>query len=334
MTSVGRLEDHPDSALLQRQGSHLLFLFERASPIQPQDVTVNYVPDLSLRAAAPAPLNQVLNAFPLPTPGAPDLGNGLTEFVGSWSTPSSIDSVSLRLDHAIGARNRTFFRYSQTPSRAMTRGNSEQGVGAGSSSPSVVTTSSYEPRTFTLGVTSQLAAQISNEIRGNLSSNVVTERYAPDNFGGAEAVNMAALQGLNPASVQSVETLLYIGSYGLGIAAGNTIGTQRQWNIVDNLSVSAGRHNLKVGFDWRRLTPTVNQGPFAAYLYFSEGSVAANSVDLGFGEASSAYYPLYTNLSAFLQDEWHLKPRLNLSLGLRWEVNPAPAQRQAFFPTP
>jgi len=34
--------------------------------------------------------------------------------------------------------------------------------------------------------------------------------------------------------------------------------------------------------------------------------------------------PIYTNFSAFLQDEWKASKRLSLSLGLRWELNPPP----------
>src|SRR5882672_8803757 len=43
-------------------------------------------------------------------------------------------------------------------------------------------------------------------------------------------------------------------------------------------------------------------------------------------------YPLYTNFSAFAQDEWRVTQRLNLSLGLRWEVNPPPDVTQGLKP--
>ena len=43
-------------------------------------------------------------------------------------------------------------------------------------------------------------------------------------------------------------------------------------------------------------------------------------------------YPLYTNFSAFAQDEWKVSQRLSLSLGLRWEVNPAPGVTKGLKP--
>src|SRR5207249_7480621 len=44
-------------------------------------------------------------------------------------------------------------------------------------------------------------------------------------------------------------------------------------------------------------------------------------------------YPLIQNFSLFAQDEWRVSPRLSLSLGLRWEVNPAAGATQGTKPS-
>lgn len=80
------------------------------------------------------------------------------------------------------------------------------------------------------------------------------------------------------------------------------------------------------------MTPTANPGLFAAYEYYNEAAVDSNNVGYGFGEATAAAYPLYTNFSAFIQDEWHALPRLNASFGLRWDVNPAPGVTAGLMP--
>jgi hypothetical protein len=308
------------------------FSYEGLRLVQPQDVTINAVPDLTLRQSAPAPLDQVLNAFPLPTPNTPSLGGGLAEYVGGWSTPSQLDSVSLRLDHAIGDHTRIFFRYSQTPSKSVSRGNSQLN-GTGYESPSVVTASSYEPRTFTLGVTSELPGRLSNDLRANLTTNVNHSLVTTDSFGGATPVDLGQLQGVGTQPAYTVDVSLYSGSYALGILEGGEIGSQRQWAVVDTLGALRGNHNFKFGIDWRRLTPTVNPGsPYVSYLYFSDASVVANSVGYGFAESSTAFYPVYANFSAFIQDEWHATPHLNVSLGLRWEINPAPGAARGLMP--
>ena len=42
--------------------------------------------------------------------------------------------------------------------------------------------------------------------------------------------------------------------------------------------------------------------------------------------------PVFTNFSAFVQDEWKATRRLSLSLGLRWDVNPAPGNEIGYLP--
>ncbi len=85
----------------------------------PQAATVNLVPSATLRANAPAPLNQALNAFPLPN--GQDFGDGIAQFIGSWSNPGSLNSTSVRFDRVVGDRLRFFFRFSDTGSDSTTR---------------------------------------------------------------------------------------------------------------------------------------------------------------------------------------------------------------------
>ncbi|PYS56451.1 MAG: TonB-dependent receptor, partial [Acidobacteria bacterium] len=70
------------------------FSYEGLRLVAPQAATVTFVPDAALRASAPAALQRVLNAFPLQSPnGIDDTANGVAQFIGSWSNPSSINST-------------------------------------------------------------------------------------------------------------------------------------------------------------------------------------------------------------------------------------------------
>jgi len=94
-----------------------------------------------------------------------------------------------------------------------------------------------------------------------------------------------------------------------------------------------GRHQLKVGFDYRRLTPVEGFGfPFVDYVFLSTSGATANNPDFTFALNGPAAYPLYTNFSAFAADEWKVLARLNVSIGLRWEVNPPPGVTQGTKP--
>ena len=306
--------------------------YEGLRLLQPQAAGVSIVPTSSLRELAPSALQPVLNAFPVPNcpPGSAictnDLGNGLGQFLGSWSDPSHIDSLGIRLDHAVGNALRLFFRFSSTSSSEDAQNQFM---------PSRRDSTALTTRTYTWGVTSSFSPGLTNEFRMNYSSNENTFFGSLTNFGGATAANLFELQGLggSASAPRSVAVDLLFGSYIASIMQFGNFGEQRQWNIVDSLGLSVGRHQLRIGFDFRRLAPEiVTSNPSLEYDYFSSPSVQSNSVDYGDAISSAAAFPVYTNFSAFVQDEWRPRPQLTLSMGLRWEVNPAPSAAKGNLP--
>jgi len=292
---------------------------------QPQAANVTYVPDTLLRASTTEPLKQVLNAFPIPN--GTDLGNGLAEFRSTSSSPAHIDSTGVRLDHTIRDRLRLFFRFNNTSSGVTTQGTG--GVA------SVFDSTTFTTRTYTFGATSSFSSSVNNEFRLNYSSNEGTSSATPGTFGGAVPANLFQLQGFATGAKPSpnIQIGLYLGSQSPTLIQGGGSSKQKQWNAIDSLSLSRSGHQFKFGFDFRGLKPDVYQSsPVALYRYFSSASVQANSVDLGVGISQASVFPIYSNFSAFAQDEWRLAPGLSLSMGLRWEVNPPPGARNGNHP--
>lgn len=288
----------------------------------PQEATVNYVPDSTLRAAAPGLLQNALSAFPVAN--GPDVGNGIAEFISSWSNPSSLDATSVRLDHVLSQKLRLFFRVSDTPSEVQSRGNGPY------STPTMLESSKYASRTYTGGANALLASQLSDEFRLNYTSNQVTSGISLGTFGGSTLADLPQLSGL-PSDAE-LDLLLLYGGYQVGIAQGHSSGIQRQWNLANTVTLSRSRHLLKLGADYRRLSPeAIPFSPFVEYLYQSEAAVQSNSA---FAVAANyvAAYPRYTNFSAFAQDDWRVTSRLSLSLGLRWEYDPAPGVTRGLKP--
>ena len=293
----------------------------------PQPASSSDVPDAALRASAPAPLNQVLDAWPVQSPnGIDDTTNGIAQFIGSWSNPSSLDSTSIRFDHVVSDKLRLFFRFSDSSSSSIRRGGT-------AIPPSVSNLSDFSMRTYTAGWNSILHNRISNELRLNYSSNETAAGCNVDAFGGSTPVDLRRLTGLDNSSAPGVG--LFIGPHSTFIAQQDLqelSGEVRQWNVVDTMSVSLGRHQFKFGVDYRRLASSAVQPAYTPfYLYLSSNAVTSNS-GLISPTANAPGYPLYKNFSAFAQDEWRVSSRLSLSLGLRWEVNPPPGVTQGLNP--
>src|SRR5438105_3433954 len=243
------------------------FNYEGLRLSAPQAAVVNYVPDAALRASAPSPLNQALNAFPVPN-GKDDPANGIAQFIGTWSNPASIDSTSVRLDHVFKERHRLFFRFSDTQSNSSVRG-----VYTQNETPSSNQISSYTTRTYTAGVTSLVTNRLSNDLRLNYSSNFTTNDFAVDPIAGSAPVDLGQLSGTSGATVA-----LQYGGYQVQLQQLPFSGAQRQWNLVDTVSLSSGRHQFKFGADFRRLTPFAVPSPtYVNYYYFDPSAVTSNS---------------------------------------------------------
>jgi hypothetical protein len=309
------------------------FSYEGVRLAQPAPATTTYVPSLAFRAAAPAALQPVMNAFPLPTPGAPTF-QGLAEFNGTGTIPNVIDATSIRVDEAISSKLRLFFRFANTPSHT-------DEIGYETASFAYVQRNITSTRVYTLGATSPLTNNINNEFRLNYTSNVSGSVSAPQAFGGSVPFDMAAASGVNAATAQNYFTYVEIyypaGQYSL-LEQGRLQNPQSQWNLTDTLSYLHGRHQFKFGIDYRRGLPNVLGigNPYWGVAYEQPSSVTNNTPDYSFVLVNEPQYPVFINNSVFVQDEWKTTPKLSLSIGLRWEVNPAPGDRhhtQSYFLT-
>ena len=280
------------------------------------------VPTLALRQGAPAGMQPILNSFPLPN--GRDLGNGLAEFSSGYSDPSSLDATSIRIDHTVSSKLLLFGRFNNAPSESKTR--------RAPDSLSSVQTGKLEATTITIGATSSFTPTLNNEFRINFSRNSAFFRIEPDDFGGAIPVprNVMIPTQWDVPAAQGNTTLNFVGrtaGFPRVQFAGDKDTTHRQFNILDSVSLSVGEHQLKFGFDFRRLTPTAAQSPYLIDTTFASiAQVQASSPGTTVILATLPTEPVFLNWSLFAQDTWRVSPRLSLTLGLRWDVNPAPTE--------
>lgn len=285
---------------------------------QPQAASIQYVPDNYMRQQSQPALQTILNAFPIQT--GIDYGTSdspsLAQVIRSYSLPSRIDSTSIRIDHTISEKLSLFFRYGYTPSSTDSRTLSE------------LTHQNIGTNTYTLGATSQLSTSTSNEFRLGYARSASSDIGAMDSFGGATPINLATAMGLGGYADPTPYFDLYFSGIGsLAVQAPNTHSIGRQWNVNDSTSVTRGRHQVKYGVDYRRITSPLTPASPLAYTEFENSpSVLANMTNFAFVQNSAPATPIFNELAAFAQDEWRLVPRLTLSLGLRWELDPAPTE--------
>jgi hypothetical protein len=310
------------------------FSYEGLRLTAPQAATGNPVPDLCMRGLDVCPpgrlpaasaLQPIVNAFPLPSAtGFEDAADGVGQFIGGWSNPSSLDSTSVRFDHFVNDKLRLFFRFSDTGSQSNVRKVNT------TAPPTVEAANVYSFRAYTAGATSSFSSRVTNDFRLNYTSNMTTNRQFISPFGGSSPASLRQLSGIGPDTGEYI--YLFLGPYLCFLGELQTSGAQRQWNLVDTITLSSGRHQTKVGVDFRRLAPFAGRPSYIpAYFFFGESNVELNSGNI-FPSASAPAYPLYKNLSAFAQDEWRASQRLSLSFGLRWDVNPAPGAAQGTKP--
>ena len=285
---------------------------------QPTAATIQYVPDLFMRQQATAAMQPILNAFPLPN--GIDYGTAtspsLAQFIASFSLPSSIDSTSIRLDQVISHKLSLFFRFGDTPSSTVSRPYFARN------------TTSINGQTFTIGATSQLSSGLSNEFRLGYARSNSSQIGVVDNFGGATPTNLVSDLGGNP----SISTLPELIFYYAGIGEALFVpyfgkNASRQWNLVDAFNLSLGHHNLKFGIDYRRIASPITPPaivPLAEFL--STQSALDGTPELSEISNYKSATPLFNETALFVQDEWRVHRRLNLSLGLRWEVDPPPTE--------
>jgi hypothetical protein len=289
---------------------------------QPQ-VANTYVPSLTTRQNAPAPVQPLLNAFPLPN-GA-DLGNGTAAFTAGYSDPSTLDAYSGRIDYLLSQRLVLFGRYSNAPSSLVQRAGGSDLMQAYND----LLHTKGRTQTLTVGANATITPQAINEFRFNYSLNRDHSFVTLDNFGGALPLSNSILfpspESLSNASFDFLGDFNPFGlSYQVGELANNV---QHQFNVTDNVSWILGTHQLKFGIDYRRLNPDEEFSTYQLlYIFGSLANVVANSaLESAVISRTPDVQMVTSDWSLFAQDTWKVMRNLTVTYGLRWEYNTAPS---------
>jgi len=193
-----------------------------------------------------------------------------------------------------------------------------------------------------------LQPNLINEFRAGYSKANFTNSY-PQAAKGDSIIASLGIQGLPGTPVNGLggTPVFYIGDFlgGQTSQYGHPqIINNGTLQFGDNISWVHGRHSVKFGFDFRRLTfePSItflNGDEYGDYLFTGDftsgfGAVPKNQDVHGFADFLLGYVadakqakngpngkPFGYHYGGFIQDEWRMLPNFTIDVGLRYEVN-------------
>jgi hypothetical protein len=295
-----------------RDKTFFFFSYEGLRLQQPVAAQLYQVPSQTLRTTAPSVLQPFLNAFPVST--SPDLGNGLSNLTVGYVAPSSLDTVSIRMDRNVSGKLSIFGRYSGVPSQSAARQPTDLAQ---------VNATTINVKAAVIGANYLISSSLADEFRIGVTGNDTKSQRYLDDFGGATPFSMSGVPGLSDNSWLTF--FLFYGTYPYYLLEPQS-NKQRQINVVDSLTQTIGRHNFKYGVDYRRLLTSEELPPLWEVGFFeSEDQVLSdNPAGLYVYTQSIDMKAALSNYSLYAQDEWKATPRLSASLGVRWDLNPPP----------
>jgi hypothetical protein len=264
------------------------------------------------------------------SPTLPGLANNAVRF---GENVNDLDQFTIRLDHALTGSQSLSLRHSSSFNDASTP--SLLANGSGLLAP-------IDNHNATLAHTWTLTPGAVNELRFGYANYDSLTTY---NDGGLPTVASLGLNGFESADLgvppmpritfsggDAFTPLNYGANANFGMAALTKISNT--YTLSDTLTYTRSSHVLKAGFEGRRVAfNALQQTNARGSLSFSPSANSTNTTGYPFADfliglpsstqevaIKQPILLLQTEIASYVQDDWRIKPRLLLSLGLRHEA--------------
>jgi len=202
------------------------------------------------------------------------------------------------------------------------------GLWAGNNYPGLVNTTVDSPGKNVVGnLTWTISPKVVNEFEFVWAQGTYGSSIAGGQFATSSTVNGALTAGTSvyPDPYGRVPAVSIVGV--TGFSAGSAPWKERNLDrtYFDNISYSAGKHNLRAGFQFQQMIKTENatEGE-AGYNFNSWGDFIVGDV-ASFSQTSRDVVPdlHYVNSEAYVNDDWKVGNRLTINIGLRYSFFPS-----------
>lgn len=267
---------------------------------------------------------QFLQFFPDPNRGDPAAyPNGVPNYYVNQSSNRTSNQFDVRGDQYFGQKALVFARYSW------------KNFGIESPQALLVPTSqqSIQDRLFVIAGNYNFTPALTNEFRFGFTY----EKSGNTNgFNGPAFAASTGLQGLQNLFFNGISELDFNNLSSLNADRLTSLTQSRTRQYLDTTTWQIRQHTLKFGVDFRQVRAVTPLGFFGADNYGTFDFTAAQFTGAEFADflvgtpnvtaydtvaADNDGRSLYSN--AFAQDEWHARPNLVLSFGVRYEYHPA-----------
>ena len=164
-------------------------------------------------------------------------------------------------------------------------------------------------------------------------------RFPNYDYNSSQGFNIATL-GFSPSYANSISPALsefpninMTSLYGLGDSGDNSYYSEASSNFSTSVDKNMGRHNVKGGFDYRKLKTSGSSlsCPTGCYTFNTDkpGATSFTGYDIGdlllglpytqSADSSSTLTDYINYYGAYIQDDFRLSSKLTINYGLRWE---------------
>jgi len=284
----------------------------------------NAIPQSLWDSAAAA----VLSYIPLPTTGA-----AASNYFYNEPQNQSGNKWDLRADQILTDKQNLYFRYSEqnvnypvTSPVAPVNGNYETGSGA----------QVDNSKSFVLGYNNVLSNNLVASAKAGWNNIFWNEAFPNQNLTSGIVPGVGVFPGLTSVAISNYQAV------GVSNVPNRDDSQNRQ--LSGDLTWTKGAHSIKAGVQVYWLQTNFFSSQQSSGIFSFNGQYTRNSstlaggnafADFLLGDASSESLSNYAYLrfrtpytDFFVQDDWKVTRRLTLNLGLRYELQPPPVEKQ------